>query len=239
MATDRDGLDPEGVGDRLEGLDPGTVRERLDAFYVRYFMPPSVKRDVEAETPTRPETDAEAVSYAGFDFGAWRQEGRESGPRTPPSEPRVVTEAAESAPAAPAAEYEGFAFAEWLDDGESFEPVDAGRRADEPAVETGAASPAAGEEEFAFTEWLADGEEYEPIEVGESADEAAADEPAERPLDEPFGVPRETPAAPAASAGLHPAKAATFALFIAVAVLTVLSIVGYLPPLGPDVGLAG
>ena len=192
MATDRDRLERT-IRDRLddldlrERLDPGAVRERLDAFYVRYFMPPSVKDEHGAEEPASPA----ARDHEGFDFGAWLQEGRASGPAEPPAEARVVTDAAETGTEASTGDYDG----------------------------------------FAFGEWLAEGEAYEPIEVGEPEGEPTAGAPTAEPV--------ERPTVEAPSAGLHPAKAATFALFLAVATLTVLSIVGYLPPLGPDVGLSG
>lgn len=240
MATGRDGLDPAAIRDRLEAFDPGstweTVRERLDAFYVRYFMPPSVTRDDGTEAQTEPGavTDVDA-SYEGFDFGAWLQAGRESGPRAPPSEPRVVTEAAgtETGPVASADEYEGFAFAEWLADGEAYDPLgaDAGVEGPTPDAERATATR---ESEFAFDEWLAEGETYDPVDVGGGRERAG-----EGPLGEPSGVKEPTaPGTPGASAGLHPAKAATFALFLAVVALVALTVAGHLPALGPT-GFAG
>ncbi|MEF8807904.1 hypothetical protein [Natronomonas sp.] len=84
--------------------------------------------------------------------------------------------------------------------------------------------------EFEFVEWLASGESgFEPIDIGEGPTE-----PAES------AMPESGPTTgPRLGIKPHPAKAATYALFLAVLTLAVLSVVGYAPVLGPATGLGG
>jgi hypothetical protein len=219
-------------------LDSGAVNDRLDAFYVRYFMPPSV---TEAEVRTAESaTSGGEEEYAGFDISRWLDEGREPGPAEPPAKARVVTDAAVLDGETSTVDHDGFDFVSWLD-AEEYEPVEA----DVADAETG--EPTGNDHDgFAFVDWLAEGEEYEPIDVDEPAPEEPTVEAAAVavPQDEEPGEteptvaePTVAPVAEPRAGGLHPAKAAMFALFLAVATLTVLSIVGYLPPLGPEVGL--
>lgn len=134
-------------------------------------------------------TEAGADDVEVFDFGAWLQEDRETGPTAPPSDPRVVTGAAEAPGRAPS----NFRY-------------------------------------FDFTGWLSEGETYGPVAVLEPEPDAAsgsATEPApktSRPL-----LPRPS---------LHPVKAGTFALFLAVVALVGLTIVGDLQAVAPAAGIA-
>lgn len=217
MSNDRDGpaerLDPAAVRDRIEeridadavreridervdvdavrdrvvdALDPAVIRSRLDDFYARYFLPPTVTGEVEADAD-----EPVGEDVAPFDFGAWLEEGRGSGAAEPPAEPRVVTEAA--APAVdPDADFGSFDFEAWLTEGEEFEPIDV----------------------------------LEPDTVEPSGDVASEADPADGPL-----LRRPT-------VGIHPAKAATYALFLAVVAVLALTVGGHLPALGPT-GLAG
>lgn len=128
---------------------------------------------------------------------------------------------------------EPFDFGAWLREGRGAGPA---KPPAEPRVVTEAVVPTvdpdADHGSFDFAGWLADGEEFEPVAVlepepdGAPADVADEPEPADGPL----------PGRPAF--GIHPAKAATFALFLAVAALVALTVAGYLPALGPT-GLAG
>lgn len=43
MSIDRERFDPQHIREELDDrLDPSTARKRLDAFYERHFLPPSV-----------------------------------------------------------------------------------------------------------------------------------------------------------------------------------------------------
>lgn len=174
------------------------------------------------------------------------------GPRKPPSEPRVVTGdgpgpglastvracAAGATRRAKAfyahaflptnddfaavdpddAEFGGFDFAGWLEAGATAGPE---APPSAPRVVTDAPAPAADDADgFDFGEWLAAGEGFDPT------------EPAEPAVEEAPPVPDAGP-----SLRPHPAKAATYALFLALAALAALSVAGLLPTLGPAVGL--
>jgi hypothetical protein len=187
-------VDPDAVRDRVdavevdtvrnrveEGLDPEAVRSSLDDVYARYFLPPSVTGEVESGPDEAPGTEAEP-----FDFGAWLEEGRGSGPTEPPAEPRVVAEAVT------------------------------------PTVD-----PEADYGSFDFEAWLTEGEEFEPVELLEpEAEEPAGDLSVEPEPTEGQRLRRPT-------FGIHPAKAATYGLFLAVVTLVALSVAGHLPALGP------
>jgi hypothetical protein len=117
-------------------------------------------------------------------------------------------------------EFGGFVFSEWLES----EELDVGTptpSAPEPTAE-------AAYREFEFIEWLESGDSgFEPISISEDPTEPV----------EPT-TPRPTTGS---RLGIepHPAKAATYALFLAVLTLAVLSVVGYAPILGPATGLGG
>lgn len=182
-------LDTDEIRERLdEKLDPAATRERLDDLYARFFLPPSVTDDESTEPGARTDVGVEA-DVEPFDFAAWLDEGRGSGPTKPPAETRVVTDAVAGTAGPVDADYTEFDFTGWLSAGDSFEPIEAY----EPEPED---VPAGTET---------------PVDV------SAADEPL---------LPHPT-------FGVHPAKAATFALFLAVVALVALTVTGYLPALGP------
>lgn len=85
--------------------------------------------------------------------------------------------------------------------------------------------------EFAFAEWLASSDSFEPT-------AAPAVESDGIPSVESVGSSSDRRGVPRPSVTVHPAKAATYALFFTVVVLAALSMMGYLPVLGPADGLA-
>lgn len=195
-----------------------SVRARIDGLY-RAFVPSGRSSD---DLESGAEAGPAAIEPDNFDFAGWLETGRANGPQTPPQEARVVTETAETQTQVADHEAERFDFAEWLGEVEA-DPTDTER-----------VDPASDLEEyggFVFGEWLATGEtDIEPLAVGESEATTA---------EEPWAT--EEPAAPTASGlvfDVHPVKAATIALFVAVAALAVLSMTGLLPTLGPAGGLA-
>lgn len=146
--------------------------------------------------------------------------------------PSVTDEAFEAAAPSPAgadpSEYGGFDIAEWLEASGPHVAADAAAEpeADPDPVATGA-------EGFDFAGWLAAGGEFDP------ADVSGVEEPASRSGPAAEGA---EPAVPSPASPLprpHPVKAATFALFLAVAALAALTMAGYLPTLGPAGGFAG
>jgi hypothetical protein len=250
MAADGERRNAGTIRERLGDLDPRVrfdreaVGDRLDAFYVRYFVPPSVtEQEVRTDEPASATGDEEDDDdYEGFDATGWLQEGRDSGPKRPPAEARVVTEPTEVEAGTSTVDHDGFDCTGWLDEDAASESL-AANVAD---AQTG--EPTGNDHDgFAFVDWLAEDEAYEPIEVDEPAPDEPTVEEAAVVGDSLDAEPRATgptvaeptvePVAGPQSGGLHPAKAAMFALFLAVATLTVLSIVGYLPPLGPEAGL--
>lgn len=133
-------------------------------------------------------------------------------------------------------DYDEFDFVGWLEDGRETGPTKAPAEArvvtDVAVQTTDPADPADGDYgEFAFADWLVAGESFDPADgfgVG------VADTPAVEADD----TTSDAPLVPRPSLAIHPAKAATYALFLAVAALAALSAVGYLPALGPAEGLA-
>lgn len=86
---------------------------------------------------------------------------------------------------------------------------------------------------FDVVGWLDAGESgFEPIGIADESADDAVDAPTAH--DEPT-----TPSVTRHGFRPHPAKAATYALFLAVLTLAALSIVGYAPVLGPGTGLGG
>lgn len=138
--------------------------------------------------------------------------------------------------------YEPFDFGAWLDAGSATGPE---KPPAEPRVVTGAATAQAVVADadadadygsFEFGAWLAAGEEFEPIEVMEPEPEP---EPAEAAVDaSPEPTPADGSSVRRPTFEIHPAKAATYALFLAVVALVGLTVAGLLPALGPT-GLAG
>lgn len=125
---------------------------------------------------------------------------------------------------------EPFDFDAWLREGRGTGPTTPPA---EPRVVTGATAvtePAPADvESFDFVGWLSDGESFRPVEAPER--DAGLD--SEVDVDVAPGTNR--PHLPRPS--LHPAKAATFALFLSVVALVGLTVVGSLPALGPATGL--
>jgi hypothetical protein len=193
-----------------------SVRAKIDGLY-RAFVPSDRRSD---DLESGAEAGPAAVEPDNFDFAGWLETGRASGPQTPPQEARVVTETAETQTQVADHEAEQFDFAEWLGEVEAATDAEAADLASESEEYGG----------FVFGEWLATGEtDIEPL-----APEASEATTAEEPW-------AAEPAAPTASGlvfDVHPVKAATIALFVAVAALAVLSMTGLLPTLGPAGGLA-
>lgn len=204
MPGDRDGLRErlrvDDVIDRTEelrhrapietlgdGLDPGALRERIDAFYAWAFLPPSHTDDgfddrAAVATPPSPATTRD--DQGGFDLAAWLdldQPVRASASETPAVSGTAPNDGDT---------YEGFAFAAWLADGDT------------------------GPWPSAVTE--VDGLPAGPV------------DDASRGL---YGVP------PDRSPDVHPMRLATASLFVTAATLTVLTVGGVLPPLGPTAGM--
>lgn len=151
----------------------------------------------------------------------------------PPSVSRDAVDAGAAKTTAEAADLEAFDFGAWLREGRETGPT---APPAEPRVVTGAATatvaaePTQGDHEsFDFTGWLSDGEEFEPLEALDPADDVTSEVDADpvQGTDRPH-LPRPS---------LHPAKAATFALFLSVVALVGLTVVGSLPALGPTTGL--
>jgi hypothetical protein len=195
-----------------------SVRAKIDGLY-RAFVPSDRRSD---DLESGAEAGPAAVEPDNFDFAGWLETGRASGPQTPPQEARVVTETAETQTQVADHETERFDFAEWLGEVEA-DPADA------ELVDSASESEEYGG--FVFGEWLATGEtDIEPL-APEASEATTAEEP----------WATAEPAAPTASGlvfDVHPVKAATIALFVAVAALAVLSMTGLLPTLGPAGGLA-
>jgi hypothetical protein len=198
-------------------------RDRADEFYEYAFLPPSYTNDdFGAETSSGADVETDPADFDGFVFTDWLDAARPTGPQKPPTKARVVTEAEVTAGES-FDQDRRFAFAEWLESDE----IDV-ETATQPTPEPPTADREYGESEF--VEWLASGESgFEPIDIGEGPTEPA--EPA---------MPESGPTtSPRLGIKPHPAKAATYALFLAVLTLAVLSVVGYAPVLGPATGLGG
>ncbi|QLD85312.1 hypothetical protein HWV23_06085 [Natronomonas halophila] len=199
-------------------VDWSELRERANEFYEYAFLPPSYTNDdFDAETSSEAGIETDPDDFDGFVFTDWLEAARPTGPTKPPAEPRVVSEATPTETTID--QDRRFEFVEWL---ESEEP-DVGT-ATPPTPEPTAEAEYG---EFAFTEWLDSGEsDFEPLSISE--------EPAE-----PTEPTSPDPATPRLGIKPHPAKAATYALFLAVLTLSVLTVVGYAPILGPATGLGG
>lgn len=232
MSIDRERIDEHlDLGELRERLDeqlrPRALRERVEELYAYAFLPPSVtNEDVEVDG----RAERIDVEFGEFDVGGWLGEGGAPGPTTPPSEPRVVSEPSPGGTGVDEATYdgEGFRFVEWMD----ARPQGSGGtddERDEATEETTDDAAASGE--FQFGAWLGEGEgeAFERVTVEES--DEAADEA------EPFAEEPDEPILPRPSVAVHPAKAATYLLFLAVAVLAVLSMSGALSALGPATGI--
>lgn len=180
--------------------------------------------------------DGGDAAVGSFGFGDWLDEGRDSGPAKPPAEPRVVTGGVPGTTDPDRAEDGRFDFGEWLAAGEEYDPADVLEpglegTADAAAVDVEAVAEA-DHPEFDFVGWLSAGEEYDPATVlGEDADGTTSD-------DEATLVAEWASLSQRPSIGIHPVKAATFALFLAMAVVVGLTVGGLLPALGPAAGLA-
>ena len=112
--------------------------------------------------------------------------------------------------------YDGFEFNDWLDTVTSPDPTPAATEAAEATADTTS--------EFDFVAWLSADETVDPVELGLVADDS--------PSLEPRAVDSQPP-----TADRPPVKFATIALFLSVLLLTVLSVAGVIPPLGPADGL--
>ncbi|MFT4883019.1 MAG: hypothetical protein ACI8U4_000517 [Natronomonas sp.] len=195
-------------------------RKRVNEFYEYAFLPRSVTDDDLGSEPDTPALGA--TDFDGFVFTEWLDAGRTAGPQKPPTQPRVVTD--ETVTTGELIDQDRrFEFGEWLES----EDVGVGT----PTQQTPEPTTADREHgEFEFVEWLASDESgFEPISIGE--------EPAE-PVGPATPEPEPT-TGPRFGIKPHPAKAATYALFLAVLTLSVLSVVGYAPVLGPATGLGG
>lgn len=218
MSTDRERLaerlDPTAVRERIEErIDPAAVRERIDEGF-----------DVDA---VRERIDE------GLDPGAVRTRLDDFYARffLPPS---VTQDEVEADPhESVGADVEPFDFGTWLEEGRGSGPA---KPPAEPRVVTEATTPTVDPEadfgSFDFEAWLAAGEGFEPVDVLEP-------EPGE-PDDDVAVEPGSTdgPRLRRPTFGIHPAKAATFGLFLAVVALVALTVAGHLPALGPT-GFAG
>ncbi|MFQ3318377.1 MAG: hypothetical protein ACI80F_000430 [Natronomonas sp.] len=126
-----------------------------------------------------------------------------------------------------------FDFTEWLDEGADA-PRTAEPTAPEPVetaetAETVMIDPAG----FEFDDWVRAGDtELDLIEPEPEADESVETDVPDAPDQPSPSIPR-----PKLGISVHPAKAATFALFLAVVALSALSASGILPTLGPAAGL--
>lgn len=89
-ARERLAAERRALPDRLRAA-PAALRDRSKRFYARHFMPPSYTDDDFGRRPSPTATDVE-----GFDVSGWLAAGTETGPRKPPAEPRVVTDAPET-----------------------------------------------------------------------------------------------------------------------------------------------
>lgn len=226
VVADPESDEPSVADDALEAAKEyaGQSRDRANEFYEYAFLPPSYTNDdFGAETTSEADVETGPEDFDGFVFTDWLDAARPTGPQKPPAEARVVTDAEVTAGES-IDQDRRFEFVEWLE-------------SDEIDVETATQStpePIANESdygEFAFIEWLDSGDsEFEPIGI--------TDEPVE-PVEEPATPEPETPTVPRLGIEPHPAKAATYALFLAVLTLAVLSVVGYAPVLGPATGLGG
>jgi hypothetical protein len=197
----------------------GLSRERATDFYEYAFLPPSYTNDdVDAEPSSEAGIETDPDDFDGFVFTDWLETGRPAGPTKPPAEPRIVSEA--TAPTETTVDQDRrFEFVEWLET----EELDAGTAT--PSTPDSTAEVEYGE--FDFIEWLESGDAgFEPISISE--------EPAE-----PVEPDPEPATGPRLGIKPHPAKAATYALFVAMLTLAVLSVVGYAPILGPATGLGG
>lgn len=195
-------------------------RKRANEFYEYAFLPPSVTDDDFACEPDTPDFGADG--FDGFVFTEWLDAARATGPQKPPAQPRVVTD--DTVTTGETIEQDRrFEFGEWLESEDATV-----KTATQSTPEPTTADREHGE--FEFVEWLASGESgFEPISISE--------EPAE-PV-EPATPEPEPTTGPRFGTKPHPAKAATYALFLAVLTLSVLSVVGYAPVLGPATGLGG
>lgn len=132
----------------------------------------------------------------------------------------------------------GFDLSAWLQDHPSADAAapreeSDGERTESPAVPTTGGTDPDG---FRFADWLdagADGSFEIGAEDGDaSTPDGSASTPdgSSRDLNRPAAIRRPD---------LHPVMAATLALFVTAAALTVLTVGGVLPPLGPATGFPG
>lgn len=168
---------------------------------------------------------------AQFDFRGWLADGADDvsaldGTATETAadsaveqteQPSAETTAAEASAAEPA----GFDFATWVRTGDTdLDPIGDPTASDEEPAEPVADATGAVEAPGA-----AGGGVFDPVETAATATATG-------------GSVRPGTSRTASLLEIHPVKAATLALFLAFVALAVLSMVGYLPPLGPSTGLA-
>lgn len=147
--------------------------------------------------------------------------------------PPTVTDEDFGSDTAPTADvvYDGFEFGAWLGSGRNAETETllGDSQATEDETTESRTTDAEADDEFHFDDWLASGsDDFEPVDLSSEDTETTSAAQTASTAEQPTL---------SLSTDIHPMRAATFALFFAVVALAVLSVIGYLPALGPASGL--